>query len=326
MWSPKLAIGAWVVGAQADRYVPKGYREFVAPEEKIRRVASIPDVTGIELTYPVDFLTMPTQELAGIIKENNLVVSDIGVNIFGNPKWKHGSFTNRQKDVRQEAIDTALQAVEAAKAVGAGGLRMWMGQDGFDYPFQADYKLLWDLMIDGLREVANAAPELRFGIEYKLKEPRTHSLIDGVSKSILFAQELKAKNAGVIIDFGHSLMGKENAAEAAYQALRYNMLSGVHFNDAYGDWDDDMIPGTLNLFESLEFLYILRDNDYKGWLTLDSFPFREDPVKAVDLSMRNVKAMIKMANTLDIKALKEAQKTMDAVATQEIARKMVFKD
>lgn len=61
-------------------------------------------------------------------------------------------------------------------------------------------------------------------------------------------------------------------------------------------------------------------------LTLDSFPFREDPVKAVDLSMRNVKAMINMVNTLDIKALKEAQKTMDAVATQEIARKMVFRD
>ncbi|MDI6870098.1 MAG: TIM barrel protein [Bacillota bacterium] len=323
-WSPKLAVGAWVVGMQADRFMPKGYREFVPTEEKIRRVGSVPGVTGIELTFPVDFTTLKASEVAELLKQNSLAATDIGLNIFGDVRWKRGSFSNRDDSARRAAIDTALAAVEAARVIEAEGLRMWMGQDGFDYPFQVDYRRQRELLIEGFREVASAAPDLRVDIEYKLKEPRAHSLIDNASKAILFAQEVGLPNMGVIIDFGHALMSKENAAEVASLALQYDLLAGVHFNDAYGDWDDDLIPGTLNLFEALEFLCVLRQADYQGWLTLDSFPFREDPVEAVKLSIRNTQGLIEMANRIDLEALKKAQETMDAVATQEVIRKVLF--
>lgn len=325
-WKPKIAVGSWVVGSQADRFVPKGYRDFVSPEEKIRRVGSINNVSGIELTYPVDFTTMEKNDVAAAVSNAGLKVSDIGVNIFSNPIFKHGSITNLNKEIRKKAMDICYQAIEAARAVKSPGLRMWMGQDGFDYPFQANYENLWDLMLASLKELAEAAPDLKFGLEYKLREPRNKSLIDSISKALLISLELDLPNVGVVVDFGHALMGKENAAESVYQALRYNKLFTVHFNDAYGDWDDDMIPGTLNIFETLEFLYYLQEYNYSNWLTLDSFPFREDPVKAVDLSIRNILELTNMLEKIDIKKLRAAQETMDAVNVLEVTRGAIFKN
>ena len=33
-------------------------------------------------------------------------------------------------------------------------MTLWLGQDGFDYAFQADYARLWAMEIEGIREVA----------------------------------------------------------------------------------------------------------------------------------------------------------------------------
>ena len=39
-----------------------------------------------------------------------------------------------------------------------------------------------------------------------------------------------------------------------------------------------MMVGTVNLVEYLELAYWLKRVNYKGWLTLDIFPYREDGV------------------------------------------------
>ena len=51
-------------------------------------------------------------------------------------------------------------------------MTLWLGQDGFDYGFQADYKKLWQDEIDGIREVALHDKECQISIEYKPNEPR----------------------------------------------------------------------------------------------------------------------------------------------------------
>ena len=57
-------------------------------------------------------------------------------------------------------------------------------------------------------------------------------------------------------------------------------------NDNLGTWDDDMIVGSVRLNEMLEALYLLRRYDYRGYLTVDIFPYREDPFDAVCESIR----------------------------------------
>ena len=56
-------------------------------------------------------------------------------------------------------------------------MTIWLGQDGFDYNFQVDYAQVWDLEIDGIREVAAHDPDCLISIEYKPNEPRAYSLL-----------------------------------------------------------------------------------------------------------------------------------------------------
>ena len=62
------------------------------------------------------------------------------------------------------------------KAIGGNLIDIWPGQDGFDYPFEDDYFRAWNTMIDLIRDVADYDPEIKVGLEYKLKEPRVHCL------------------------------------------------------------------------------------------------------------------------------------------------------
>ncbi len=37
-------------------------------------------------------------------------------------------------------------------------MKLWPGQDGVDYPFQADYAELWKYSVDAVRELATNFP------------------------------------------------------------------------------------------------------------------------------------------------------------------------
>ena len=113
-------------------------------------------------------------------------------------------------------------------------IEMWPGQDGFDYCFQVDYKFMWNSTISVIKEITEYAPDIRFSYEYKLKEPRIYMYISNAAKGLLLAKEVNANNFGIIIDFGHALLSRENPAEALILLANSGKLFRVHFNDAYG--------------------------------------------------------------------------------------------
>lgn len=321
----RIAAGLWCLGQTADRFCPGGYSEAVSVEETVRRAGRVEGIEGVELHWDTDFTELSIAEMRDLLAEQSLVCSNMNVNTFSNPKWKHGAFTNRDPALRTEAIELAAGAVSAARQLGCG-VGLWLGADGYDYPFQVDYRQQWDLTIEAIRTVAQVDPTVEIGIEYKLKEPRTHMQIGSVAKALYVCHEVGLDNVGVALDFGHALMSRENPADSLCLLARSGKLFNIHFNDAYREWDDDLIPGTVNLWETVEYLYYLEVTGYRRWIGLDMFPYREDPVAACQMAVDNIKAMIKLADSIDGEALQEAQQTMDAVATQRVVRRIVFGD
>ena len=319
----RIAAGLWCLGQTADRFCPGGYSEAVSVEEMVRRAAQVEGIEGVELHWDTDFTQLSIAEMSDLLREHGLVCSNMNVNTFSNPKWKHGAFTNRDPALRKEAVELACGAVSAARQLGCG-VGLWLGADGYDYPFQVDYRQQWELTIEGIRTVAQVDPTVQIGIEYKLKEPRTHMQIGSVAKALYVCHEVGLDNVGVALDFGHALMSRENPADSLCLLARSGKLFNIHFNDAYREWDDDLIPGTVNLWETVEYLYYLKVTDYRRWIGLDMFPYREDPVEACQMAVDNIRAMMKLADAIDQAALEEAQATMDAVATQRVVRKIVF--
>ncbi len=79
--------------------------------------------------------------------------------------------------------------MEWARQLDCEVVDLWFGQDGYDYPFQADYQAAWDRIIEGTIECAEHVPDVKLVLEYKPKEPRTHCFIATVGKTLVADRE-----------------------------------------------------------------------------------------------------------------------------------------
>lgn len=203
-------------------------------------------------------------------------------------------------------------------------MKIWPGQDGFDYPLQADPRLLWELSVDGMRKAAGACPELPFAIEYKPREPRTHMVFSDAARTLLAIEDIGLANVGVLLDFGHSLYGGESPAAAAELCLARDRLIDVDLNDNFRGWDDDLAVGSVHLLETIEFVYTLRRAGWDRPWKLDQFPFREDPAEAARASIRTLRAMLRLCDRIDDGTFAALRERQDALGAQALVQRILF--
>ena len=61
------------------------------------------------------------------------------------------SRTPTRRSARQ-ALELCEEAVDVAKQLGAPTVKLWPGQDGFDFPLQVDYREVWRLALEGVSD------------------------------------------------------------------------------------------------------------------------------------------------------------------------------
>jgi xylose isomerase len=238
--------------------------------------------------------------------------------------FSKGAFTNPDPEIRADALAVLNTAADVVRELGARYLKVWPGQDGWDYPFQVDHHQQWELAVSGMRELALANPDLKIVIEYKPREPRNKMFWDSAAKTALGIKAMGVDNVGVLLDFGHALYGGESPAAAAQLLIDHGLLWGMDVNDNLRGWDDDMVVGTVHPVEVFEFFYTLKINGWEGVWQLDQFPFREDTVEAAKLSIRFLKAVHRALDELDIDALRAAQSRQDALGAQKLVQDVLF--
>ncbi|MER0236913.1 TIM barrel protein [Fulvimarina sp. MAC8] len=284
------------------------------------RAATAKGLTDVDLNYP-DHVTDDAASVGRRIGDLGLTVNGLAMRYYTNPAFKLGAFTNPDKTVRREAIDMTKRGIDAVRAMGAGLMTLWLGQDGFDYNFQLDYAEAWDLEIAGIREVAEHDPNCHISIEYKPDEPRAHALLRDCATTLLAIDEIGAPNLGVTLDFAHSLYAGEQPAYAAHLIHRRSQLLGVHLNDGYAKRDDGLMVGAVHLRSTLELLRQIRRDGYGGALYFDTFPDASglDPVAECETNIQTVDRLLAVADRLDRdNRLGEAQARQDSVASQSI--------
>lgn len=307
--------GLWLFGQFVDRYASDAYGPAVSTIEAIDRAGKVGTLSVLDINYPFSEASIDLPEVKAALERNHLRAWAITPHIYTR-EFQRGAFTNPDPAVRKGAIELCKEAIEVARTLGAKYVKFWPGQDGFDYPFQADYSELWDLTVAGVREVASTDPNMQFAIEYKFKEPRTHMTLSTAARTLLAIEEAGLANVGIVMDLGHSLMAQETPAEVVQLVHRRGRLTSVELNDNWRQWDDDLTVGAVHLVETLEFLWALRKIDWQGPLLLDQFPFREDPVMAARQSVATICAMERVLDRLDVETLRAAQRRQDALAAQ----------
>jgi xylose isomerase len=320
--SLKFSANINTFNACADRYVLDGYGERLNTDELIKAAQQVDDLTGVELVGKWHVNDDNVEQIHRQVKDAGFEVTCVTPDIWASGKWGWGSFTSNDEKVRKAAVHEVKKSMEWARQLNCEVIDLWFGQDGYDYPLQADFPRAWDLLIEGTIECAEHVPDVKIVIEYKPKEPRTHCFIATVGKTLLLLSKVNKPNVGAMIDVGHALQGYENTAESA-ALLHYfgDKLFYMHFNDNWRMWDDDMTFGSVHTIESLELIYWLDRLNYKGWYALDIFPYREDGVRAANESIKWIKGFNNVLDRIGRDEIGKVVSEGDAMSMSALMRK-----
>lgn len=320
----KLTFGAgiWHFATYVDRYATDGYGAPKSLIEMIDLAGQVRDLSVVDINFPWS-ADVSVEQVEAALARNNLSVIGITPEIY-NREFSKGAFTNPDAGVRRRANEVCNQAADLVRRFGASYVKLWPGQDGWDYPFQVDHRKLWQMSVEGIAEIASQNPDLKFVIEYKPREPRVHMSYCSMARTLLGIEKMGVPNVGVLLDFGHALYGGESPADSAQLAIDHGRLFGMDVNDNMRSWDDDLVAGTVHPIELFEFFYTLRKNNWDGVWQLDQFPFREDCVEAANVAIDFLKRIDRALDRLDFAEMQAAQDRQDAMAAQKLARDALF--
>ncbi len=319
---PQFGAGIWHFASYLDRYATEGYRDPVSTLECIEMAGRVGSLSVVDLNWPFTS-EVSDQDLLGALGRASLRAIAITPEIY-NRQFVRGGFTNPDPKTRAAAIDLVSRAAELAGRLGCDYVKLWPGQDGVDYPFQAHHRDLWKYSVEAVREVATNFPDMKFAIEYKPREPRNRMFFSSAAFTLMAIEEMGRDNVGILLDFGHSMYGGENPAEAARLIMSRDRLFAIDVNDNYRGWDDDMVVGSVHLLETFEFFHALYEANWSGVWQLDQFPFREDPIQAAKDGVATMKAFHRALERLDHDALRSAQDAQDALLAQRIAKRALY--
>ncbi|MCC3747959.1 TIM barrel protein [Rouxiella badensis] len=293
--------------------------------QMIERASTVKGLTHLDLNYP-QHITTDIRSLRQRIEDVGLAVNGMQMR-WDAPEFKIGAFTNPNPEIRRKAIELTKRGIDAGREFGSNLMTLWMGQDGFDYCFQADYKKIWEDAVSAVREVAEYAPDVDVSIEYKPNEPRAYSIFPNVTTCLIAVEEAGCPNLGITLDFAHVLYANEIPAYAAAMVSRRSRLLGLDCNDGWGKRDDGLMVASVNPKATLEFLWRMQRDGYQGAYYFDTFPDASglDPVREAEANIATVKRLLKLCEKLDDnQALRAAIGEQDAVASQLIINDIMF--
>ncbi|MEM6821032.1 MAG: sugar phosphate isomerase/epimerase family protein [Verrucomicrobiota bacterium] len=318
------------LGNTKDRFCG-GYKDNPDTMTMLKKAAAIPYVEGIELVGTWDIRPDNVKEMKRALSDAGVECVSIIPDIFADKIYWKGSYSAPDASVRRHSIDYTRKMCDVAQEMECRTLNIWPGQDGFDYLLAADYENQRKWFCEAIQEIAEAYPELRIALEYKPKEPRTHSYIARMADTILMAKDTGCSNVGVCIDTGHAYVAGESVGEAIVLAKRAHggyddtagLLFHMHFNDNHSLWDDDMIVGTVHSTTYIETFYWLDRCGYDSWISMDQYPYREDAADAIGESIHWLRAFdhIVQEHRTEIDALVAGN---DAVETSRFLRKVMI--
>lgn len=290
----KHAVMISMLGRMADRF-----HEYHPPrslEQLLALAMQVEGMDGIEIVYPSHFNNMA--ETIQLIKGSGVQLSALNLNVKGQEKWRSGSFTSPDKQIRQQAVQELKIALDLAADLGTEMVTCCPLIDGHNYNFEVDYLNQWLWLEEGIREGAKHRNDIRLSLEYKLNESRNYNILADAGRALYLCEKVDLPHVGITLDIGHALIAKETPAEVLCLAAQANRLFYVHFNDNDRIWDWDMLPGSVNFWDLIEVVFYLDQLDWNGWLSYDIVTRNGDLVESMESGIALVEMSIALLDKI----------------------------
>ena len=317
----KHSIITAFLGRTQDRF--SEYQEPTTLEDRVQIIGQIKGVSGVEVVYPYE--TGEPTATKKLLANANLEFAAINANIKKESQWVPGALSRPDPSLRQDAINIIKSAKDFAKAVGAPLVTCCPLSDGYDNLFQVDYPRAWRRMIDSIAEAADYLPEVPLFIEYKINETRVHCHLDSCAKTVLLLKDVKNKATGVTVDFGHSLLAKENPAQVISLCEETGVDYYLHTNDNDWNFDWDLIGASRNFLHTVEFFFYAKEFGYDKYFTADASPRIFDMVGFFQRHTDMNQAIWNLVEQLDRKKYRQLMRQEKPMELMELVQKEIYR-
>lgn len=295
--------------------------------DMIRAAGQVAGLSAADLNFPDHFEHHQPADLSRLLADQGMALNGLAMRYYTEAGFKLGAFTHPDAATRRAAIDLTKRGIDTCARMGGTQMTLWMGQDGFDYAFQANYARMWDDTLTAIAEVSDHNPAIDIAIEYKPNEPRAFALMPDMTTTLLALKDIARANTGVTLDFAHMLYAGEMPARAAQLAARHSRILGVHLNDGYAKRDDGLMVGTVHPVQTVELFVELIRAGYDGVIYFDTFPDLSG-LNPADEAATNIHLTDRLraiaARLATDPALAEAQARQDAATTTRIVTNALY--
>lgn len=248
-------------------------------EETIARVAAL-GYTGIELladvphAWPAGLLEVQKQSIRDALAKHNLTISNINafmMNAIADPRqpYWHPSYIEPDPNYRAIRREHTKRSLHLAHELGAPHITI---EPGGPLAAGQTWRVGSDMFYNELMPCVEVAEKLSVPI---LIEPEPGLLIERFDQYLEFASRINSPMIGLNFDVGHAYCVGEDPQD--WVAKMADHTRHYHFEDiAATRIHQHLVPGRGAIDFALT-LTAIQKTDYKGWLTVELYPYIDDP-------------------------------------------------
>lgn len=262
--------------------------------EAVRRLAEI-GYAGVEImadvphAWPACLLQEQKQAIRDALRDNNLEISNINAFMMNaisdaRQKYWHPSWIETDPYYRRVRVDHTKRALTLAKELGAACITT---EPGGPVPHGASWQATLKLFVEELKPVAEHAE--KEGV-LLLVEPEPGLLIEKADQFLEFMHHIDSPAVGLNFDIGHFYCVGDDPAATVPKLQKY--IRHFHLEDiAATRVHHHLVPGE-GAIDFAAVLRAIRDMQYDGWITIELYPYVDDPDPAARTALERVKEIL----------------------------------
>ncbi len=244
-------------------------------DEAVRRIAAL-GYEGIELMADVPHAwpaTTTDEQIEAIVRsvaDSGLTISNINAFMMNAVQdfW-HPSWIEPDAEFRRLRVEHTIDALTMARKLGANCITTEPGGP-LEEGMQREEAM--DLFVVGLNEALICAEDLQVQL---LVEPEPELLIENMGQFLELADRVDSPMFGLNFDIGHFFCVSDPLPESIERLA--GITKHYHLEDiAATRVHEHLVPGR-GAIDFTEVLDAISATGYEGWLTVELYPYLDDP-------------------------------------------------
>jgi sugar phosphate isomerase/epimerase len=268
-------------------------------KESIRLIREI-GYDGVEILCDIPHAYPPCLDEEDIISiketvsKNKIEISNLNAfTLYAITDVYHPSWIESDNRLRELRIQHTIDCLDLARKIGAKNISTEPGgpkevsnnnnnnnsSSKSNSKSNYDLEALQDLFINGIVRSSKVAEE--YGVKI-LVEPEPGLLLENSKQFLRFIKNINSDCVGLNFDMGHFFCVREDPAELIYNLAEH--IGHFHLADiAHTRVHNHLIPGQ-GAIDFLSIFKAISEINYDGFITIELYPYQDDPVFAARIS------------------------------------------